>query len=263
MEPHHAASIDKIVRHFQAEPGVLALLLGGSLAHGFARPDSDVDVAIVVTPAEYARRRAENRLTISSPALCTYPGGYVDGKYMDEAFLRLVAERGSEPARYAFDGVRILFSHLPGLEELLASITRYPVAGKADRIARFAAQLVGWRWFFSEGEKKANAYLRQLAIQRVVLFSCRIVLAENELLYPFHKWMLRVTLAAPRQPDGFGASIDRLLASPDFALVDAHCRATLAFAGLDHDAVNATWGGNFLRDTELRWMSDAAAIEDW
>lgn len=97
---------------------------------------------------------------------------------------------------------------------------------------------------------------------KVVLFSCRLVLAENELLIPFHKWMLRATLSAPRLPAGFGASLDRLLAAPTFELVDAHCRSTLAFAGLDHDAVNAAWGGNFLRDVELRWLADAAAIDD-
>ena len=97
----------------------------------------------------------------------------------------------------------------------------------------------------------------------MVLFSCRIVLAVNERLYPFHKWMLRATLSAPRQPAGFGAALDTLLSQPTFALVDAHCRNTLEFAGLAHDAVNATWGANFMRDTELRWMSSEPAIEDW
>lgn len=78
---------------------------------------------------EYARRRAESRLTISRADLCTYPQGYLDGKYLDESFLRQVAERDSEPARYAFDGVQVLFARLDGLEPLLAAIVRYPVAG--------------------------------------------------------------------------------------------------------------------------------------
>jgi predicted nucleotidyltransferase len=262
VEPHHAETIRNVVRKFEAEPAVRALLLTGSIAHGFAKPDADVDIAIIVTADEFARRRAENRLTFFDRSLCTYPEGYVDGKFMDEDFLREVARHGSEPARYAFDGARILFSRIEGLERQLAAIVRYPVEAKTDRIARFAAQLVGWRWFFSEGVKKDSAYLKILAVQKVVLFSCRIVLAENELLFPFHKWMLRVTLAAPRLPDGFGASIERILAAPTFELIDAHCRATLAFAGLDHDAVNATWGANFMRDTELRWMTDSAAIDD-
>ncbi len=263
MEPHHADSLRNVVRHFEADPSIQALLLGGSIAHGFAARDSDLDIALVISAEEFARRRAENRMTLVNHTLCTYPGGYVDAKYMDAGFLRTVAERGSEPARYAFHGAQILFSRIDGLERLLAEIVRYPVEQKADRIARFAAQLVGWRWFFSEGVKKNNAYLCSLAVQKIVLFSCRIVLAVNERLFPFHKWMLRVTLSSPRQPADFGASLDRLLAAANFDLIDAHCRATLAFAGLDHDAVNATWGTNFLRDTEQTWLTGAPAIDEW
>jgi predicted nucleotidyltransferase len=34
----------------EPDPSILALLLAGSIAHGFAGPDSDIDVAIVVEP---------------------------------------------------------------------------------------------------------------------------------------------------------------------------------------------------------------------
>lgn len=263
MEPHHLESIRNVVQRFGSDANVRALLLGGSIAHGFAAKDSDVDLAIVVSPEEFARRRSENTMTCVYHDLCTYPGGFVDAKFMDEAFLHEVARRGSEPARYAFKDAQILFSRIDGLEKVLADIVRYPIEGKRDRVVRFAAQLLAARWFFQEAVRKDSAYLRALAVQKVVLFSCRIVLAENELLYPFHKWMLRVTLAAPRLPDGFASAIDRILAAPTFELIDAHCREMLAFTGLDHDAANTTWGANFMRDTELLWMNGAAPIEDW
>jgi predicted nucleotidyltransferase len=48
---------------FQAQPGVRALLLAGSLAHGFGTEASDVDVMIVVSDAEWAARAAEGRTT--------------------------------------------------------------------------------------------------------------------------------------------------------------------------------------------------------
>jgi predicted nucleotidyltransferase len=263
MELHHRESIRNLTQAFQAERSVRALILGGSLAHGFARPDSDIDVAIVVSAKELARRRAEGRLHYNNRAFCTYPEGYVDGKYIDEAFLRLVAKRGSDPARYAFQDARILFSRFAGLERTLADIVRYPVNEKARRIARFASQLLGWRWYFAESVRQHDEYLRILAAQKVVLFSCRIVLAANELLYPYHKWMLRVTLSAPRQPTGFAASIGRILSSPSYETIDAHCRATLALAELDHDAVSSIWPTHFMEDTELRWMNDTPAIDDW
>lgn len=261
MEKHHVDSIANLVREFETKPEVSALILGGSLAHGFAKPDSDIDVAIVVSAAEFARCRQGGRLHYNNRELCTYPG-YIDGKYMDVDFLRLVAARGSDPARYAFQDARVLFSRIDGLEGLLADIVRYPVAEKHDRIARFAAQLLGWRWYYTEGVRQQNNYLTGLALQKVVLFACRIVLADNELLFPYHKWMLRVTQNAPRQPPGLAAQIDQIMTAPTWERVNGFCLGILAFAGLDHDQVNASWPTFFMRDTELRWMTGDPSIDD-
>lgn len=142
MEPHHVRSINNLTEAFEAEPTVLALILGGSIAHGFEKPDSDIDVTIVVDPAEYQARVQSDRLHYNNRELCTYEKGYIDGKYVDVEFLRTVAERGSDPARYAYHGSRILFSRVAGLEQLLVAITRYPVEQKGERIERFIAQLL-------------------------------------------------------------------------------------------------------------------------
>ena len=261
--PHHASTIANLVRAFEPDTSIVALLLGGSIAHGFARPDSDVDVAIVLTPEVFAQQQQTGRLHYNNRELCTYPG-YIDGKYMDEAFLRAVAARGSDPARFAFKDVRILFSRLPGIEELLAEIVRYPIAQQAERVARFAAQLLGWRWFYSEGLRQESPYLTTLARQKVVLFSARVVLAVNATLFPFHKWMLRVLASVPRRPADMLDTIDVLMrnSEPPFEQVDAYCRAILAFAGLDHDAVNAGWPSTFMQDTELRWMTGEPPIDE-
>ena len=238
-----------------------ALLLGGSIAHGFARADSDIDVSIVVDAAEYRRRQREHRLHYNNRTLCTYDG-YIDGKYVDLGFLRLVAERGSEPARFAYEGAKVLFSRERELEAILAAIVRYPVEGKQQRIERFAAQLLAWRWFFSEGVRHGNRYLVTLAISKLVLFGCRVVLAENERLFPFHKWMLRVTAEAKRQPEGFMTAIDDLLQAPTWEKVDGFARGVLAFAGIDHDAANAAWPTTFMKDTELKWVREEAGIDE-
>ena len=261
MEKHHADTIAALVRELQPNPDILALLLGGSLAHGFARPESDVDVAIVLTEDAMARQRATGRLTYNNRALCTYDG-YIDGKFMDLPFLRLVAERGSDPILYAFEGNRVLFSRVPELEALLAQIVRYPAADQAERARRFAAQLLAWRWYYREGVRLENAYLLTLAVQKLTLFTCRLVLTQNALLYPYHKWLRRVTLSAPHQPDDLAGRLDRLLQAHSWPLVDEHVRAMLAFAGLDFAASDATWPGYFMRDTELRWMDGEPPIDD-
>lgn len=261
--PHHADTIRNLVAEFEKDPGVLALLLGGSLAHGCARPDSDVDVAIVVDAADFARRRDGGKLHYNNRALCTY-GGYIDGKYMDVAFLRLVAERGSDPARYAFQDARVLVSRIPELESLLAAIVRFPVAQKRERLDRFGAQLLAWCWYYSEALRQENPYLVHLAIQKVVLFGCRIVLNENELLYPYHKWLLRVTALAPRRPASLEADLAALLAPGEvpWERVDAFCRGVLAWVGTDFAAADAIWPTRFMKDSELRWMNEEPAIDD-
>src|SRR5690606_25876826 len=107
--PEHVKTIERAVAHFRADPEVRALLLVGSIAHGFAQASSDVDLAIVVSDAEHARRAAAGELVFTSFELATYPGGYVDGKYVSPSFLDAVEARGSEPARFAFAHARVLF----------------------------------------------------------------------------------------------------------------------------------------------------------
>src|SRR3712207_4287705 len=99
MYPHHEETIRRVVEHFEAQPEVRALLLGGSIAHGFASAESDVDIMIIVDEAAHAQRVRDGRLQFFSLELATYPGGYVDGKFIGERFLDEVAERGSDPAR--------------------------------------------------------------------------------------------------------------------------------------------------------------------
>jgi predicted nucleotidyltransferase len=99
--PHHRRAVLNLRDEFIGDPSVLALVLGGSVCHGYAREDSDIDCVIVVDEAEYAARREENRLQFYSSELAGYDGGYIDGKYQSPKFIEKVAERGSEPARFA------------------------------------------------------------------------------------------------------------------------------------------------------------------
>jgi hypothetical protein len=261
VEPHHAASIRNLVDAMAPDPSILGLVLVGSIAHGFARPDSDIDVAIVIDPADYQERRREGRLLYLNTSLCTYPG-YIDGKYVDLEFLRQVADHGSDPARFAFEGSRILFSRVPELEAVLAEVTRFPVDQKRSRIDRFVGQLMAWRWYYGEATRLQNRYLRSLAVQKVVLFGSRIVLAENELLYPYHKWLLRVVEAAPRQPPGFAASTAALLAHDTEPRIRAFCAAVLEFSEIDWGAADAAWPTRYTADTELAWTTHEPPIDE-
>ena len=262
LRPHHLESLRNLHATYDADPTVLALLLGGSLAHGFAAADADIDFIAVVTPDEYGRRAAGGLLTRASRDGITYEGGYTDGKFVDVDHLERVAGSGSEPARFAFQDARVLIERNPAVRPLLVDIVRYPVAGVDDRMERFAAQLLAWRWYFSQAIEKQSRYLELLSLQKLVLFSCRLVLAANRMLYPYHKWMLRLTELAPDRPATLTADLERLMRAPTTGLVDDHVRALLEFGGFDHDALNARWGGFFLRDNEQTWMAGCTAVDD-
>lgn len=258
--PHHVDTIARVAAHFAAQPDVEALLLTGSLAHGFATAASDVDIVIVVSDAEWQRRREETALTYYDEDLATYEGGYVDGKFVSLGFLRQVAERGNDATRWGYEGARILFARTPELAPLLDEVVAFPAAEKAQRRTRFTAQLLAWRWYAEQARAKSDVYLASLSLDRVVLFACRLVLNENELLFPFHKWLRRVAQDAAHRPASFPADVDALYA--DSSGVDAFVYGLLDFYGIDRGDAERTWGAWFMQDTELSWMSGPAPVED-
>src|SRR5215208_5027345 len=126
MYPHHTQTIQNVTDYFQQDPEVLALLLSGSIAHGFESPTSDVDIMIFLSEDNYQKRFQTGQITFFNTDLSTYEGGYVDGKYLSLNFVRQVMEKGSEPARFAFEGGRILFSKVQGFENDICRVVEYP-----------------------------------------------------------------------------------------------------------------------------------------
>src|SRR5215471_5140805 len=138
MRAHHQRVVRRLADHFQADPRFLAMIVGGSVAKGWASDDSDVDVMLIATDQEFAHRLSTGELGYVTEEMSDYPGGYVDGKIIDVAFLRDVADHGSEPARAAFMDVVVAYSHIPDLEALLAPITVYPEHERTAKMRAFA-----------------------------------------------------------------------------------------------------------------------------
>jgi predicted nucleotidyltransferase len=260
VHDHHRATIDRAVARLRTRDDVLAVLVGGSIAHRFATETSDVDLLIVVDEAEWQRRLASGEVTELDLESPTYEGGYVDSKYTSMAFIRDVAARGSETARFAFAGVQAAWSRIDGLEDACAAAARYPIEEQADRIRAFHAQLEYWQWMFHEGDRAGNAYVRTLAAPNVVLFVGRLVLAHNAVLYPGFKWLLRVLRDVPDQPAGLAAAIETVIDRPDRAAVDELVALVRDFD--DWDVAAQSWGARFMVDTELAWLDGRSAIAD-
>lgn len=262
MLPHHAEAIRRTTEFFEPLPEVQALLLAGSLAHGFAGPASDVDVLILIGEDAYAERARTGQLQFFSRELCAYPDGdgYVDGKYLRPGFLAQVAAHGSEPARFAFQDAQVLFSRLDGLEAALAAAARYPAEGQAERLARFYAQFEAWHWYAHEALKHANRYLLGVAVSKLVLFGGRLILAHNALLFPYHKWFLAQLERAPQRPPELLPAIARLHAAPTAATVTDYYKLVRDFHPWPTPPTG--WPTQFMHDSELNWLTGPPPIDD-
>jgi predicted nucleotidyltransferase len=261
LHEHHRRTIARLVDTFGDDPRFLALIIGGSVAKGRAAADSDVDILLVATDEEYARRAAADDVGYFNQDLCDYPGGYIDGKVIDQAFLTDVAERGSEPARAAFVGAFPAYSRLPDLPALLARIPVYPEHEQQARIRSFWGEVLILNWYVGEAEKRHDAYLLAHVAADLVLFGGRLILAHNKILYPYHKWFMYEVRRAPHKPADFVALAEALLAQPDKARAQALC-----------DSLTATYGGGislheagalFMRDAEWSWRTGRLSPADW
>jgi predicted nucleotidyltransferase len=260
MHPHHTEAIQRVTEYFQREAEVLALLLGGSLAHGFETASSDIDILIFVSEADYQKRFAENRIHFFSTELTSYPGGYVDGKYSTPGFVKQVAEKGSEPARFAFAGSQVLFSKMDGFEADVRRAAQYPKADKTERIRRFYAQFEAWHWYCGEALRLGNSYLLGTSVSKFILFSGRLILAHNELLYPYHKWFLKVLEGATDKPTGLLESIHTLNENPNTGNIEALYEKVKTFQPWVTGEFN--WPTQFMLDSELNWLDGKTPVDD-
>jgi predicted nucleotidyltransferase len=260
MYPHHIQSIQNVKEYFERDPQVLALLLSGSIAHGFESEASDVDILIFLPEEEYQKRLQMGQVTFFTLDLVTYRGGYVDGKYLSLDFVRQVAEKGSEPARFAFEGSQILFNRIEGFEEEIRRVVAYPVAEKAERIKRFHAQLEAWHWYCGEALRKENQYLLKTSVSKLILFGGRLILAHNEMLYPYHKWFLKVLERAKEKPSDFMACLQSLSAEPTPENIEAFYKTVKTFQSWDENPYG--WGAQFMLDSELNWMDGKTPVDD-
>jgi hypothetical protein len=261
MRPHHQLAVDRLSEHFQADPNCLALIIGGSVAHGLDREDSDVDFMVVLKDEAFAEATERRIYHHYSTDFTDYPGGYSDGKLMDMAFLRDVAEKGSDPARYAFQDAVVAFSKNPKIDELVKLIPVFPESERQSRIESFFAQVVALKWFAGEAEKRGDPYLMTRVAADLSLFACRLILTHNRMLYPFHKWLLTYVEMAPDKPADLLEKVNALVTKPSktaaVELVD--CVIGWRDWGVDPNG----WVAQFFEDVEWTWRYGKPGIADW
>jgi hypothetical protein len=267
MYEHHEKTIAKLIDRFQGDDNFLALIIVGSVANGTAREDSDVDIVLVATEAEYQRRKSQNKIHYCTGEDCDYAGGYVEAKIVDRATLQSAAERGSEPTRALFQNARIAFSRFDGLEEILQRIPVYPEADHAERLKSFLAQMKAHRWRIADAEDRADPdpdpdpYVMTMAAAKLALFGGRLLLAHHQILFRCEKRLMQQLAELADKPAGMLELMQALLNNPSSQTANAFCENIFAFNRWEEPEEG--WGTRFIWDSEWHWREGKAPIEDW
>ena len=119
---HHDEAVERYVARVSADPDVLAVVVTGSVARGTERPDSDVDLYLVVTEDRWDAAFDQQRLMYVEHDGIGYDGGYYDIKLATLSYLDDAAERGDDPVRDSFAISRIAFSRVDDLAERIDRI---------------------------------------------------------------------------------------------------------------------------------------------
>jgi len=261
LAEHHQRALDKAVDRLRKEPDVVAILLAGSLARNAGRKNSDVDLLVVITDQGWQQRVKANAITFFWPDLADWEGGYVEGKFVSESFILEAAQRGSEPTRHSYIGVRPVFCSNPEIEKAVRDIPVYPEHQRQEKIDAFMAQLHLNHWYFwGEGKRRKDLYLQGRAASDMVLFGGRLILAHNRILFPCHKRLMEYVEAAPEHPPQFKEQADRLLRDLSEEAKDDFVKTIESFTNWN---VRSDSLSRYTLDVEVSWYTRSYAVSEW
>lgn len=257
--PHQQKAIEYITAKMKADPNVSALLISGSIAHGFNDERSDIDLNIVI-PSLPQGGEGERSPLYWEDGSQFYDGGYFDGKNITLEDLELVARQGNEPSRFALHDAIVAFDRTGRVQSLLDRIGVYEESRAAKNAPRFLAQLDAWNWYGSEALRRQDPYLLRLASQKLVLFAGRLILLDNRIFFPYHKWFMRSLASAPVKPEGFMDAVTQVLNAPSRDTFDAlydSVKNHRDWAG----GQPCEWPRFYWRDVETLWMRGEDCID--
>jgi len=262
MYKHHQVSIENLLFYFQDDKNILAVILAGSIAKGLERADSDIDAIVVTTDERYMELSKSNKLSECIYGHCTYEGGYFDIKYCTKGYLAAVAQQGSEPSRNAFIAAKCLYCDDDEIAEIVPQIGVFQTSEKPEKMLSFYSAFSlnhGYFWSVSEN----NTYLRVRTAADIVLFGYRLLLQNNEILFPCHKGLSQTVMSMENKPDRIVEKERRLLtqlsndAKNDF--VDSILNFIDYVPPQDYPVILT----RFIDDNELWWYKGRPVITEW
>jgi len=222
MYKHHEDSIENMIAHYRENAEIKALFLIGSVATGTERPDSDIDAVAIVPQNYYEKKKHNEGLEEVYYGKCVYEGGYFNIHYMTRENMEELAGRGSEPMRNMFSCARTLYCDEPDLPELAAKIPVFQKEEAAKKQFRFYCTA---RMFYNYFWKacKPEGFMRMHIANGIIYNIYRLILLENEILFPSVRKLEEYAKNAPEKPDGIMDKTKKFMQS----LSDDDCLAVI------------------------------------
>ncbi len=249
---HHDIAVERYAGRVSQDPDVLAVVVTGSIARGTERPDSDVDLYLVVTEDRWDAAFEQQRLMYVERDDIGYDGGYYDIKLATLSYLDDAAERGDDPVRDSFAISRVAFSRVRDLAERIDRIGAVHDDVWTGRVASFVAQARLHGGYFLKGAiSSGDLMLLRHAAVHFALSAGRALLAHNHVFFSGPKYLAKQVAGLESKPNGFDALLTAVVADPTFEAADALLDSLEAFTGevLPADATLST----FVLDNELAW----------
>ncbi|MGI5959724.1 MAG: nucleotidyltransferase domain-containing protein [Massiliimalia sp.] len=266
MYQHHKDSLEKMIQYFtEIDPKkdeIIAIVFGGSVAKGCERPDSDLDAMIILTDSMYETLREQRRTAECIHGYCTYPEGYFDIKYYNKEFLWEVAQKGSEPARNAFLKARCVYTKDPEIPGLVEQISRFPVEEQEDKmLSLYAAFRINTGYFWNMSHE--DVFLRTKAVTEIVLYGLRMLLEENQVLFPCPKSLYKAVRSLEHKPEGILEKADALLIRKDDESKADFVNTLMDFLDYEPPADQYLALSRYVEDNELWWKNPRPLVAEW
>lgn len=249
---HHDLALARFVERSSDDADVLGVIVTGSVARGTERPDSDVDLYVVVTEERWNDAYTAQRLMYVESEDIGYEGGYFDIKLATLSYLDDAAQGGDDPVRDSFAASRVVFSRVDDLAERIDRVHLVPEESWAPRVASFLAQArLHGDYFLKQAVDSGDQLLLRHASVHLATSAGRALLALNRVFFSGPKYLAKLVSHLENKPDGFDELLTAVLTDPTYATADALLASLEEFAGdlLPRDSTLST----FVLDNELAW----------
>ena len=261
--PHHREAVKELISIFREKEGVIALVFGGSVAKHMEREDSDIDAMVIVTEEFYEKKRKVNCIAeCISMGDCAYPGGYFDVKYMTKDYIRDAAEKGSEPTSNSFIGSHVLFS---ADEEVTELVSRIPVFQKQEfeekMLSFFSNLQLNYNYFWKAC--RPEGYMKLKVASEIVYSLYRMVLQENEILFPCNRRLEQFVKLAPDQPEHLVEYCEEFCRTLEDDPLDKALEAWKAWTHYQYPTDSAVCQSRYCDDFEQWWRVPRPLVSEW